>query len=67
VSNPTPNTTTVNPGPNQIVHSNPAAVPANPLAGISVTAVTKPAGQQNGNVQGTVGGSIVSNPAEGRT
>jgi hypothetical protein len=63
MSNPTTKTTTVNPGPNQIVHSNPAAVPINPLAGIPVTAVAKSAGQPNGNVQGTAAGSIVSNPA----
>jgi len=63
MSNPTTRTTTVNPGPTQITHSNPAAVPTNPLAGIPVTAAPKSAGQPNGNVQGTVAGSILSNPA----
>lgn len=63
MSSPITKTTTVNPGPNQIIHSNPASVPVNPLAGIPVTAATKSAGQPNGNVQGTAAGSIVSNPA----
>jgi hypothetical protein len=63
MSNPTTKTTTVNPGPTQVIHSNPANVPVNPLAGVPVVAATKSAGSPNGNVQGTVVGSVLSNPA----
>jgi hypothetical protein len=58
-------TITTTPSNTQIVHSNPAESPVNPLSGQPVVAATKIVGNPNGNVSGQVAGTtiLVRNPA----